>query len=334
MRVKWRAVAAVSAALVMAGCTVKVAGSASPVPGQGPVKKVVDACTLLSPEQVDALGFRPGAPHPASEQTRSPAMCTYRAKDDSATPSPIFTVEWAVDQNLDEFLSGAVAKGEPEQLGGLNWTRYGSIIASECDIYTTLGEKSFASVGVMVGEDVEQACQIAKKIAPVVASHLPGGAPAPSITPSTSAAPPEPTGPLASLDPCTLLKADQTAQLKVEDKGEKDNSSTVPNGTFCLWKDTDGDGAQKSFEVWLGPSTAATQWTGADVPATGTVEAGGKTWSLYPNLAGTRVNCGAILPMTETSSIEIVSGFIGDDSKNCDLVKQGIPLVTANLPVS
>lgn len=333
MRVNWRAVAAVSAALVMAGCTVKVAGSASPVPGQGPIKKVVDACTLLDPDQVDALGFKPGSPHPASEKTRSPAMCTYAGKGDE-TPSPIFTVEWSVDQNLDEFLAGAVAKGESEQLGGLSWTRYGSIIASECDIYATLGEKSFVSVGVMAGEDDAKGCEIAKKIAPVVASHLPGGEPAPSITPSTSAAPPEPSGPLASLDPCTLLKADQTAQLKVEDKGEKDNSSTVPNGTYCLWKDTDGDGAQKAFEVWLGPSTAAAQWTGADVPATGTVDAGGKKWSLYPNLAGTRVNCGAILPVTETSSIEIVSGFIGDDSKNCDLVKQGIPLVTANLPSS
>ena len=37
-------------------------------------------------------------------------------------------------------------------------------------------------------------------------------------------------------------------------------------------------------------------------------------------------------PITDTSSVQVVSGFIGDDTKTCDLVKQGLPLVTANLP--
>ncbi len=330
MRVKWQVVAAVSAALVVTGCTVEVAGSASPVPGQGPVVKVVDACTLLTPEQLDALGFKPGRPTPASKETRSPATCTYSAKED-ATPPVVMSVSWAVDQTLDDYLSGAVPKGDPAELGGLKWTRYASIFGAECDLYTTLGEKSFVTVGALIGEDDTAACDVAKRVAPVVASHLPGGAEAPSITPS-STAPPEPSGPLASLDPCTLLKADQTAQLKVEEKGEKDNSSTVPNASYCLWKDTDGDRGQKSFEVWLGPSTPAAKWTGADVPATETVDAGGKKWSIYPNLAGSRVNCAAVLPVTDTSSIEIVSGFLDDDSKSCDLVKQGLPLVTANLP--
>ena len=49
-------------------------------------------------------------------------------------------------------------------------------------------------------------------------------------------------------------------------------------------------------------------------------------------MGGLRATCGATLSITDTSSVQVVSGFIGDDTKTCDVLKQGLPLVTANLP--
>jgi hypothetical protein len=76
-----------------------------------------------------------------------------------------------------------------------------------------------------------------------------------------------------------------------------------------------------------------TEWPGAKgVTATETIDVNGQKWGVFPNMGGLRATCGATLPITETSSVQVVSGFIGDDAKTCDLVKQGLPLVTANLP--
>ena len=174
---------------------------------------------------------------------------------------------------------------------------------------------------------------MAKATIPQVAAHLPGGQDAPSITP-TGPVKAEPGGPLLSVDPCTMLKPEQVAQLPgIKPEGEKDDSSAVPNASYCLWDDTDGDQGQKAFEVWFGPSTPVTEWPGAKgVPATETLDVGGKKWGLFPNMGGLRATCGATLAITETSSVQVVSGFIGDDTKTCDLVKKGLPLVTANLP--
>jgi hypothetical protein len=330
MRMKWQAAAAVSAAVVVAGCTVTVGGSASPVPGQGPVTKVVDACTLLGPDQVDALGYRDDPRSvPANKEQRAPAMCLWGSKDD-IEPSIVLNVGWAVDLTLDDYLAGAVPKAAPEQIGGLSWTQYASILPDDCSVYTVLGDNSFAYVSVS-GPDAAKSCELAKPVIAQVAAHLPGGQDAPSITPSTSAKP-EPSGPLLSVDPCTLMKPEQLAQLKnVSPNGEKTVSNVVPNSSYCLWDDTDGDQGQKAFEVWVGPSTPA--WPGVDgVPPTETVDVGGKKWGIFPNMGGLRATCGATLPVTGTSSVEVVSGFLGDDTKTCDLVKQGLPLVTANLP--
>ena len=332
MRMKWRVVAALAAVTVVTGCTVTVGGSASPVPGQGPVAKAIDACSLLSPDQVDALGYRnPGRSVKAKRDTDQPPMCLWNSKDD-ADPSSVLNAGMTADINLDDYLAGAVPKSPPQQLGGLTWTQYAAAFGEDCILYTALGTKSFAYVSVS-GPPIDKACELTKAAIPQVAAHLPGGSPAPPITPSKSAAP-EPGGPLLSVDPCALLKPDQVAQLKgISPAGKKDSSSTVPNATYCLWDDTDGGDGQKAFEVWLGPSTPAGEWPGVKGanPAE-TVDVGGKKWNVFPDMGGLRVTCGATLAVTETSSVRVVSGFIGDDTKTCDLVKQGLPLVTANLP--
>jgi hypothetical protein len=332
MRMKWQAAAAVAAVAVVTGCTVTVGGSASPVPGQGPVAKAADPCSLLSPEQADALGFKtPGRATKEDKERLQPPMCLWSTKDD-VDPSAVMNVGVATDMDFNEYLAGAVPKSKPEQIGGFSWTQYASIMPDDCSYYAVLDDRSFAFVGVSAGK-LEQSCALAKLAIPQAAAHLPGGQAAPPITPTTSAKP-EPGGPLLSADPCAMLKPDQVARLKnISPTGEKDNSSSVPNASYCLWDDTDGDDGQKAFEVWFGPSTPVTEWPGAkDVTPAETVDVGGRKWGLFPNMGGLRVTCGATLAITETSSVQVVSGFIGDDSKTCDLVRQGLPLVTANLP--
>ena len=332
MRMKWQVAAALSAVTVVTGCTVTVGGSASPAPGQGPIVKAVDACSLLDEAQVDALGYEsPGKPVKENNDRLQPPMCLWNSKDD-VEPSAVLNVGLATDMDFNEYISGAVKKSEPLPIGGLNWTQYASILPDDCTFYALLGAKSFAYVGVSAGK-LDKSCELAKLAIPQAAAHLPGGQDAPPVTPSTSAKP-EPGGPLLSADPCAMLKPDQVSQLaNISPTGEKDTSSTVPNASYCLWDDTDGDGGQKAFEVWFGPSTPVGDWPGAKgVTPTETVDVGGKKWGLFPNMGGLRVTCGATLAITDTSSVQVVSGFIGDDAKTCDLVKQGLPLVTANLP--
>lgn len=332
MRMKWQVVAAVAALTVVSGCSVAVSGTASPVPGQGPVVTAVDACTLLDQEQVDALGYEsPGRSVPENKERLQAPMCLWSSKDD-IEPSATLNVGYTTDLDFNEYIAGAVPKSEPQKLGGFTWTQYPSILADDCVFYAILGDQSFAFVSVS-GPELAKSCELAKTVVPQVAAHLPGGQAAPPITP-TGPVKAEPGGPLLSADPCAMLKPDQVAQLKnISPTGEKDSSSTVPDATYCLWDDTDGSEGQKAFEVWFGPSTPMTDWPGVKgVNPLETVDVGGKKWGVYPNLGGLRVTCGAFLPITETSSVQVVSGFIGDDAKTCDVVKQGLPLVTANLP--
>lgn len=333
MRMKWRTALAVAAVALVTGCTVTVGGSASPVPGQGPIVKNVDACTLLDEAQADALGYEAkGRSVPENKERLQTAMCLWNTKDD-IEPSAILNVGYTADLDFNEYIAGAVPKSEPQQIGGFTWTQYPSILGDDCVMYAILGDTSFAYVSVSE-PPLDKACELAKQAIPQFAAHLPGGQDAPPITPVGPPAKAEPGGPLLSADPCAALKPDQVAQLKnISPTGEKDNSSSVPNATFCLWDDTDGDEGQKAFEVWYGPSTPVTEWPGAKgVAATETIDVNGKKWGLFPNMGGLRATCGATLPITETSSVQVVSGFIGDDAKTCDLVKQGLPLVTANLP--
>jgi hypothetical protein len=332
MRLKWQVVVASAALTVVSGCTVAVSGTASPVPGQGPVVTTIDACKLLDEAQLDALGYESSGRSVKENKDRlQTPMCLWNTKDD-VEPRALLNIGYTTDIDFNEYIAGAVPKSEPQQIAGFSWTQYPSILSDDCVFYAILGDKSFAYVSVSE-PPLAQSCELAKTVIPQFAAHLPGGQDAPRITP-TGPAKAEPGGPLLSVDPCTMLKPDQVAQLKnISPTGEKDTSSTVENASYCLWDDTDGDDGQKAFEVWLGPSTPVGQWPGAKgVTPAETVDVGGKKWGVFPNLGGLRVTCGATLAITDTSSVQVVSGFIGDDAKTCDVVKQGLPLVTANLP--
>ncbi|MGV9297770.1 DUF3558 family protein [Amycolatopsis sp. NPDC003676] len=332
MRFKGAALALAAVAMLLAGCTQQVSGVASPVPGQGPVTPVVDPCALLDAKQLAGLGYKPqGRSVKASKAQRAPAMCLWTATDTEHTI--VMSVGWSVDLSLDDYLQGAIKKADPVQLGGFPWTRYAGFMGGSCDLYTTLGPKSFAFVSVSFSDEA-QACERAKKVIPQAAAHLPGGQPAPPIAPST---PPEgtaPTGPLASVNPCQLLKPEQAQQLKMVPNGELDSSKVIsPNVTYCLWKDTDGDGGQKPFEVWVGPDVPMKRWPGMDVAPTEQIDANGRKWSLFPNFNDSGgVICAAGLAVSDTASIQIVSGQLADKTKACDVIKAGIPMVSGNLP--
>ncbi|GAA4542894.1 DUF3558 family protein [Amycolatopsis samaneae] len=182
-------------------------------------------------------------------------------------------------------------------------------------------------IGVSASEEAKS-CGAAKKVLPFVSAHLPGGEPAPSITPSAA---PQPSGPLATVDPCTALKPEQAQQLKMEPTGKSSKSTATPNAVYCLWKDTDGSRGQKAFEVWFGLTTPYNKWP-AFTPPGQPQDVNGRKWLLLPNEGGMRVSCGAVLAVTDTTSVYVTSGFLDDDSKSCDAVKAGLPLVTGNLP--
>jgi hypothetical protein len=185
--------------------------------------------------------------------------------------------------------------------------------------------------------DESKSCDVAKAAAPLVASHLPGGAPAPSVLPTATASSsvaPEPSGPLVSVQPCSLLKPDQVAALTLDSRTDTLGKASDPQRPpGCEWHDTDGDRGQKSLDVYVAAARPAKQWPLMDV-AGEPFEAAGKKWTVFPSLGDSRVNCAATLSVTDTSSVAIISGYLDDVTKICDLAKAAIPLVTANLPAS
>jgi hypothetical protein len=81
MRMKWQVMATLAALTVASGCTVAVSGSAAPVPGQGPIVKAVDACSLLDEGQLDALGYEAkGRSVPENKDRNQTAMCLWNTK--------------------------------------------------------------------------------------------------------------------------------------------------------------------------------------------------------------------------------------------------------------
>jgi hypothetical protein len=192
--------AALAGAVALAACTSSVAGSAQPAPGQGPVtpaKSAADPCTLLSPDQLNSLSLAPkAAADPADLSHYVPASCRWYPTDDSQPP---LYVRWSDGISLDDYLSGGTPL-EKFDLGGLSWTRYPSLLGkSSCEIYVTLSPESFVNISSENDDDATKACDLAKAAAPLVASHLPGGAPAspgsgtPTTSPTTS-----PTAPSTS----------------------------------------------------------------------------------------------------------------------------------------
>jgi hypothetical protein len=315
-----------AAVTLTAACTTTVTGAAGQVPGRLPVKKPADPCTLLTPAQAESLNLDPdGVFTEAKPSQLVPQNCGWSPGDPDALTDPLYA-SWTEELSLDDYVLGALP-GETFELGGLTWTRYGSILGkSQCELTVRLGEKSFAQLSSSNSEAEDKACDLAKLAAPLVASHLEGGNPSPTLP--TPSRPPVPSGPLVSVQPCSLLTPEQATSLKL-------NSTTKTLGTTtdikrppgCQWDDTDGDGGLKALDLYVGAARPVKEWPLLEedgVP----FEAGGKKWELYPDGAV----CSATLKVTETSSVMITSGFLDDNAKNCDLLKTVIPMLSASLP--
>lgn len=320
------------ATLLLGGCAKTISGAASPVPGQGPVLTKAAPCSLLTQEHADALGLKlPGHESKGDKDRLVPPMCMMFEREDSPRGVPL-SVSWSIDIPLAEYLSGA-QPGEKFGIGGFTWTRYTSVLGpSACSLATELGPRSFVELGSETpdGADDSKACDLARAAAPAIASRLPGGEPNPKITAPPGQKKPEPAGPLLTVDPCTLLKPDEAAGLKVGAGAPVEQSKMAnPEDKGCEWKDSDGEQGQRPLLLALYLATAV-----ADVPGLeGTpekVDLNGREWTL--RFDSRLKYCTAVLPITESSTVKLSSGHWDDEKQACDLLRAALPPVSAALP--
>ncbi|WP_158888508.1 DUF3558 family protein [Amycolatopsis anabasis] len=334
-RGKYLVAVVLAAASLLGGCASTVAGSAQPIPGQGPVKPPVDPndpCGLLTPEQAAHLDLKEqGEPQKANPKQRVPPGCRWRAKDEDAKPYAGVSLVYSVDQSLEEYEGGnGAAPIEEVEIGGLKWARYPAFLGDDyCDLGVKLSDVSFVMISSENDEDKAKACDEAKAAAPFVSSHLPGGAPAPRITPK----PTPPPSPLAGVEPCALMKPDQLTQLKYRTNGEatgqgrKGGSATPPG---CQWEAAEGNEFQMLY-VSVATDKSAEDVAYGDTPDE-QVQAGNRNWGLFADANGIKGSCMAIAGFGEESSVKITNGNIKDPAKGCDVLRQAIPMVNGNLP--
>lgn len=319
------------AILALGGCTSTITGSASPVPGQGPVVTKAEPCSLITQEHAEALGVvYPGQATKADKKRRTGDSCYFSPNPDAKEASSL-TVVWGADFSMAEYFNGAQTL-ETYGLAGANWTRYASIMGkSSCDLGTELTPTSFLALNSESrgSDDDSRACDLAKAAIPAVMSHFPGGPQNPEITAPAGQKRPEPSGPLLTTDPCAMLKPDQAGGLALAPSGEALKSSVDPVNTGCQWKDTDGERTQKPLDLWFYPNTPVADVIGLEGEPQD-FDAGGRKWKLY-NESGA-VTCAAVIAITETSSVKLDSGFLDAPEKACDMIKAAAPLVSGNLP--
>ncbi|ASR38843.1 hypothetical protein BAY61_00780 [Prauserella marina] len=320
--------------LVTAGlsaCTSMVGGSAVPVAEQEPPSNEAppgEPCALLSPEEATGLGLVAEGEFTAGDPAQlMPPNCDWaRAdpNDDRSTPSVGYEIEFT----MAEYFNGDEPV-ETLEFGGLDWGRYEDALGGDsvCFLATELDNGSFVVLVTSDFGDESKACDVAKEVAPYVASHLPGGEQAP---PPPTTEEPEPSS-LATADACTFLAPKEAEQLGFSGAPEPLEGlpeSDIPPG--CQWDDTDGEGGIKALDLNAG-DLPESEWPYAD-EATEQVKAGDFTWNITPHTGGIEPNCQATMTFTETSSVKLASGNLDDPKKACDKVKEAIPLVTANLP--
>ncbi|RSN58697.1 DUF3558 domain-containing protein [Amycolatopsis sp. WAC 04182] len=315
--------------LTLGGCTSVVGGTASPVPGQGPVVTKAEPCKLLTQEQAEAIGVTfPGKERPADKARKIPGTCRYPELED-APDGVALEVSQSYNLSLVDYVSGALP-GEKFGIGGFTWTRYASIFGpSHCSLMAELDPKTFVEItSEAPGEDVTKACDLAKAAAPAVASHLPGGQPSPPLTAPPGQKPIEASGPLVTVDPCSLLKPEQVTPLNLQAARPMNGSSRDPkNG--CQWDDNDGDKGKKALDLWLYTATKLEDVPGLEGTPVEQMVAG-KKWFVYSSPDSPI--CVAMLPVTETSSVKVDTGDLTDNAKACEIPQAVMPLVTGNLP--
>ncbi|OQO90819.1 DUF3558 domain-containing protein [Saccharomonospora piscinae] len=315
-----RVLAVLATALLAAGCATTVAGvpTAQPRPS-APAGPTGEPCALLTAEQASALKLAPEGEFTAGDPGRlMPALCVWTPANPDLGLDPL-TVNFSVDIALAEYFAGAEPEWEKE-IGGLRWARYLDPVGGEglCNLATELSPSSF--VTIVSGDFVEDegACEQAEAAAPFVASHLPGGEPAPEIRP-------EPPSPLESVDPCSLLEAEQAEELDRRARGEfSEGDTTLP--PRCVWVGADGDERDTTIV-----GVAAERAVPEPQSEPTTVSEGGRQWRLYRTDLPTL--CRADLAVTETSYVSItVTQSDVDPDEVCGRVEDAIPFVTANLP--
>ncbi|WP_020668895.1 DUF3558 family protein [Amycolatopsis nigrescens] len=323
-------------AAVVGGCTSTTAGSALPAPGQPPAQPAADPndpCRLLTPEQASALGVdAPPEFQKARPQQRLPPGCKWRPTDPEADTDDELGVLYSTDQSLEEYQGGGAEQPiETVQLGGLTWERYLNLIGETyCGLYVKLSANSFVEVSSENSDDKTKSCDLAKAAAPQVASHLPGGAPAPPLPSKPKAQP----SPLAAVEPCDLLKPEQLAELKLAPAGRKTgkgrSGTDTPPG--CEWEPA-ADTGFVLFYVSVMPDRSAEDASYGET-STEQVDAGGRQWALFPGAGGAEKHCAAVLAFGEKSSVKVTSGHDTDVAQRCDQLKEALPLLSASLPAA
>ncbi|WP_199430794.1 DUF3558 family protein [Qaidamihabitans albus] len=314
--------------LLLAACGTTVGGTAQPVAAPTTSASGVESgepCALLTPEEATHLELRPeGEFTPGEPANLLPPNC-YWGPAETAEGVDSLTVSLATGMSVAEYVDG-VEPVETGEFGGLTWSRYLDPVGGEsmCLLVTELSETSFVAVSSMNVTEEAKACDLAKKGAPFVAGHLPGGAPA-EVPTSTA---PEPSA-LASIDPCTLLTPEEAEQLGRSGSAKPlDGTGDGPPG--CQWDDTDGDAGEKALDLYAGDRPAEEWYYYEDEGEP--LEVGGFTWKVQPGAGGYESVCQAIMSFTDTSSVYITSGNLDDPAKMCDTLRAAIPLITAHLP--
>lgn len=245
----WRKFAGALALLcAVTGCTSTVTGVPSAAPGAkavAPPKDPNDPCGLLTPEQLAGMDLLPdGHLYPAEPQRTLPAHCGWNMAEEeegNSSARDSLTVMYSTAIPIEDY-HNSKAPIEQMQAGGFTWGRYESLLGpSSCDLAVKLGPMSFVEVGSENDADFSKACDRAKLALPQVAAHLPGGQPAPPLTPK----PKPPPSPLAALEPCDLLTAAELPPLHLTGAGRKVGKDRDPTDTIghlppgCEWDPTD-----------------------------------------------------------------------------------------------
>ena len=169
---RWSAVTVLVVAGLAAGCTTQISGT--PQAGRVTVAPAAstEPCALMTIDEATALGFGTGVPDPGQPQSRIPPNCTWKSTAPDASLDDSVQVFYSTNLNIREYYSSA-PEGE-EQMGGVTWQRYPSVFPdSMCDFAISLSDTSFVGLAGENFDDSAKTCDVVRKVAPIVARHLP-----------------------------------------------------------------------------------------------------------------------------------------------------------------
>lgn len=167
---------ALTVALLAAGCTSTLSGTAQPDPHRVTVapKPSTDPCSLLTSDEAVQIGLiAPGRPKPEDKAALVPPSCEWNAADPESEQDDSLQVYYATDLNVREYFANAPTS--QEMLGGRTWDNYpGALGESLCNLAVTLSDRSFIALTSPNFGDPGHACDTARKAAVLVANRIPG----------------------------------------------------------------------------------------------------------------------------------------------------------------